>query len=91
MDVTPRTKTVWNIFGTRVTITKQYQVKSMCRYLELQAGSIDWAYQTRISSDPATGTMIFMSPALTITTQGAGSSTSCSKLRHWYLSIYTCV
>ena len=41
MDVTPRSKTVRNIFGTRVTITKQYQVKSMCRYLELQAGSID--------------------------------------------------
>ena len=87
MDVTPRTKTVRNIFGTRVTITKQYQVKSMCRYLELQAGSIDWAYQTRISSDP----QVSMSPALTITTQGAGSSTSWSKLRHWYLSIYTCV
>ena len=87
MDVTPRTKTVWNIFGTRVTITKQYQVKSMCRYLELQAGSIDWAYHSRISSDP----QVSMSPALTITTQGAGSSTSCSKLRHWYLSIYTCV
>ena len=41
MDVTPRSKTVRNIFGTRVTITKQCQVKSMCRYLELQAGSID--------------------------------------------------
>ena len=37
MDVTPRSKTVWNIFGTRVTITKQCQVKSMCRYLELWA------------------------------------------------------
>ena len=87
MDVTPRSKTVRNIFGTRVTITKQCQVKSMCRYLELQAGSIDWAYHSRISSDP----QVSMSPALTITTQGAGSSTSCSKLRHWYLSIYTCV